>query len=131
MLTTLKNVVDTGSKVGLLRDTAAIKAQSDGDAIHWDKWVRNQPDLYYVVWEGTPAWVHIAGLPGSAPTLGSMPTATTTTTTANNNTTTTTTTSTTTSTTTANNNANTAITADNKPPNHAPSHSHHQNLNTT
>tara|TARA_B110000902_G_C14115872_1_gene516219 strand:- start:101 stop:922 length:822 start_codon:yes stop_codon:yes gene_type:complete len=62
MLATLKKVVTTGSKVGMLRDTAATKALSESDAIKWDRWVRNQPDLEYVVWQGKATWFHIAGL---------------------------------------------------------------------
>jgi hypothetical protein len=62
MLATLKKVVTAGSKVGMLRDTAAAKALSESDAVKWDQWVRNQPDLEYVVWQGKATWFHIAGL---------------------------------------------------------------------
>ena len=62
MLATLKKVVTTGSKVGMLRDTAAAKSLSESDAIGWDQWVRDQPDLVYVVWQGETTWFHIAGM---------------------------------------------------------------------
>ena len=117
MLATLQKVADAGTKVGQRRDTAATKAQSAADAPLWDKWVRDQEDLQYVVWDGRPTWWHIAGLPTTTP-LQQSPTPLTGNTMTN---------------TTPNNNANTATTTHNKPPNHTPSHSSppHQNPNTT
>lgn len=74
MLATLKKVVTTGSRVGMLRDTAAVKALSESDAIGWDHWVREQPDLVYVVWQGEATWFHIAGMPlTTATTISQMP----------------------------------------------------------
>ena len=62
MIAELKKLVKRGSKAGLKRDTASTKARLETDAEGWDKWVRAQPDLQYVVWDsGTPNVVQHRG----------------------------------------------------------------------
>jgi hypothetical protein len=60
MLQTLRQISDAGTKVGMRKDTVALR--SPPDILAWDRWVKANPKMKYVVWGGVVTGFHIAGM---------------------------------------------------------------------